>query len=893
MSLRLNKRTFSKCLVITMLMVVPFFQLHLHAQIDSDEFWKNLALVRESGVPLGGIGAGKIDLCPDGAFRNMTFQNSTDVPISGKQRDEFSETGIEEAFFAVAVEGAGAKMLKVKDKGDLPGFTLDQMTFKGLYPFASIEFEEFGGMEIALEAFSPILLDDPHPQYLNSSLPAFIVSVKMTNNSNETKKVAALMSFPNIIGIGGYPKTRMYDPRGNEMYSSISEQGASILYTHKRPKVDVRIEGEMELTALPTLGNELSTEVGWWKANKLEDFGKEFKLPGTVADEVLTAAGAVKQGSMGSVAGSNLVKPGKTFEQKFILSWYFPKRRTNDNPDVIDKNFYAADFNTVQAVTKYVKENLSMLYNGTKEWQQRFEDANLPDWFSIKLINNISTLSANSVYLADGRFSINEAPTNMRGCMGTIDQRAASNSIYTFAFPNLAKSELQMFNETQIMKDSKERYSKHFNMRTGKIDLMLDRFGAIKHDIGRDDFEGGMGPSNHWKTTHWPDIGTVYILQSYAHAAWTNDKAYLKEVYPRMLAALEFQNKLDQNDNGIADLWGSGCCTYDSRVFQFFGDSPFIATLHLAAIRAVQKTAKILGDEVSIKILEADFDKTSKTLETLLWNEELGQYDKFVDLLHKTWDGTKKEHQERSTNRMIAQIAGNWFVNQLNLEPIIDAQKADKVLEGLYKHNVAPMEFTPNNEVGPDKNKPHSWPYYAETYYAANAIYEGRVDEGMEMEKRFAKGMFQHSGQVWDARLYWGEEGNGTQGWGRWYMSTPSSWFVLQALAGVHYDGLTQTLTVRPAQWSELEEFDKIPVFHPLFWATISKDKKGWTLNIDKVLDSENPLIIKHLITNTDSFDRLFLNGKRVSLKSLKSSKNKQTYKTDLRIDKPTLINCK
>jgi len=310
-----------------------------------------------------------------------------------------------------------------------------------------------------------------------------------------------------------------------------------------------------------------------------------------------------------------------------------------------------------------------------------------------------------------------------------------------------------------------------------------------------------------------------------------------------------------------------------------------------------QKTAKILGDDSKIKELEVDFEKNRNTLDSLLWNDEKGHYNKYVDLQHAISDGTAKEHPIRSTNNMIAQIAGNWFVNQLNLDPILNQDKIDKVLKSLYTDNVASSEFTPHTETGPDdrheKYFPHSWPYYAETYYAANAIYEGRVDEGMDMEKRFAKGMFQHTGQIWDARLRWDGEGNGRQGWGRWYMSTPSSWFVLQSLAGVHYDGLTKTLTVNPAQWSELKEFDEIPVFHPLFWATISKDKKGWTLNIDKVLDEENPIIIKELITLDESNKALFFNTKKMKAKQLDSGKRRKRYQVNLEITQPSILNMK
>ena len=94
--------------------------LHQSSKQDhSPNKHQTMHCVRESGVPLGGIGAGKIDICPDGAFRNLTCQNNLDWPYSGDgdevnlmtghKADAWSEGGLSEAFMAAAVEGAGAK----------------------------------------------------------------------------------------------------------------------------------------------------------------------------------------------------------------------------------------------------------------------------------------------------------------------------------------------------------------------------------------------------------------------------------------------------------------------------------------------------------------------------------------------------------------------------------------------------------------------------------------------------------------------------------------------------------------------------------------------------------------------------------------------------------------
>lgn len=810
---------------------------------DNIEAEPALPCVRDTGVPLGGIGAGKVEWCPDGAFRHMTCANNTDWPISALDTDEYRPGGISEAFLAAAVEGAGAVMLKAEDAKRLPGVPIERITFEGMYPFARLGFPPLGEVELSAEAFSPILLDDPHPQYLNSSLPAVILTLRATNRGTQARRVALAFSWPHLVGLGGFSHCRIADLRGNDTQQEVNARRATVRFIHNRPKINARVEGAFEISALAQEGTELSTVIDWWYTGLFERFGQELRLPGTKTEAHLTDAGAVWNGSMGGVAGTRALVPGETFSQTFLLSWHFPRRPCNDRPDLVYRNMYARFLSSVTAVTDYVQDHLAMLREGTLRWQRRLTDSNLPRWFTRKLINNICTLSTGTVYADDGRFSCNESPATMNGCMGTLDQRTASNAIHTLAFPRLAKAELEMFSAAQITEDNPRRFASHWNCATGAFDAWLDRAGAIPHDIGRDDFEGGMGQHHHWLTTHWPDLGTVYVLQIYAQAAWTGDMDLLRAAWPRMLAALSFQQRLDQNNDGIADLWGHGCCTYDSKRFRYYGASPFIATLHLAALRCAQKVARMLGDEEVMPELRQAFDRNQATLETRLWNQDQGQYDKWLDTLHANWAGTDRAHHERSTNRMIAQVAGAWFVPMLDLEPILDNDRLDRVLDGLYRHNVAPTEFCAQNEVGPDPFDPHSWPYYAEVYYAANAIYAGRVDQGMDMVERFSKAMFEHSGRIWDARLRWNGAGNGTPDWGRWYMSSPSSWFVLLALVGVHYDALTETLTVRPAQWSRTGPLKKAPVFHPLFWATLDVDERGWALHIDKLLDAGKPAL--------------------------------------------------
>ena len=170
----------------------------------------------------------------------------------------------------------------------------------------------------------------------------------------------------------------------------------------------------------------------------------------------------------------------------------------------------------------------------------------------------------------------------------------------------------------------------------------------------------------------------------------------------------------------------------------------------------------------------------------------------------------------------------------LDLEPFFDDERLDTVLSGLYEHNVKPFAYCMANETGEGIRNEESWPYYGELFFAAPAIMAGKVEQAMDMEERFAKAM-DKAGLHWDLPLKWDGPDMGNPRWGRWYMSTPASWSILQALAGVFYDGLTHTLTIRPRRWSHIGEHKDLPIFHPLFWGRISTTADGWELHIDRL----------------------------------------------------------
>ena len=74
----------------------------------------------ESGVPLGGIGAGKIEFCADGRFTNVTTNNWDCPIIDGAARTPFMPR-IKEGFEGSVYENAVRRRSLFSAEG-LPGF---------------------------------------------------------------------------------------------------------------------------------------------------------------------------------------------------------------------------------------------------------------------------------------------------------------------------------------------------------------------------------------------------------------------------------------------------------------------------------------------------------------------------------------------------------------------------------------------------------------------------------------------------------------------------------------------------------------------------------------------------------------------------------------------------
>ena len=788
-----------------------------------------------SGIPLGGIGAGKVDFCPNGKFTNCTASNNWDAPITGGGAGPAGDTpdgpGIKGAFLARYTEGCGAQVLRAAGCGSLPGLPEEEREFDAFFPRATVAYRPWGGIALTLEAFSPLCLDEaPSTHYRSSALPVAIFRFTLANQSGERRRAAVAASWENLVGMGGYAGIAINHTDCRECRPLDEEDLAGVRFSATKTRIDGRTYGEYALLCRRLPDVLQSTYAGWDLGTDGREAWEGFARSGAfLMEERRVDGGAIgfqfARLDGGAVAQAVDLAPGETRVLDFVLCWYFPHLLSPGLPTVDYGHAYQNWFGSALEAGRAVLAEADQLRARTLRWQEALTASNLPGWLVRKLGNDLGVLFTNSWYTRDYRFTMNESPTYMRGCSGTLDQRMAAGGIFAMCFPGLGASELREWAAQQIGEDSPLRDGRHWDSRTGEFGRPLDRAGAIQHDLGWDHLEGGDPGTPGWSLLHWPDLAPAYVLQCYNLAAWSGDEEFLRHLYPHLKQALLFTARLDQNGDGVPDLWGPGCCTYDNEHFPYYGASSYISSLYLIGLRIAASIAVRFGDaEFSVYCRDLA-ERVRRVLEENLWDEERGYYISWRDDTAPCWEKGPRAHADRSDNCMVGQAAGEWLAGLFGLPPGVDPARLRRALHRIYELNVASVAGCAANEVSPDGGHSFSWPFYVETYFACAAAYWGLPDEGLEALRRIGHAVNNCAQSPWDTPLVWEGPENTRPGWGRWYMSSPASWFFLHALGGVAYNALDGVLRLDPHLPAAIgggRELVDLPIFLPLAWLKLS-----------------------------------------------------------------------
>ncbi len=679
-----------------------------------------------SGIPLGGIGAGKVEILPDGTLDNLTFLNNWESPANGKIGN----------FFALSVREGSVRtswLLHTHPCGtaypNVPG-----LVFDGQFPRARLQYELPASVPLKIElvAWSPFVPGETDV----SCLPAAVFDFYFTaTDPARPLEVSLLAAFRNLCGtwnVGRYNTVEPGRPRirlrsradnsgnsagGDMAFQAVLEQGQTCSYL-----------GEWNLKV-----NPFHIDPGQMRLEAFEHLQKTGRLPNNATGEVIAGE---RYDYAGALCVQSPAPAGKQRTVRFLLAWHMPQHPVGHRYERLVPNAAAA--------LDLAESRLGQFHARTRTWIDRVLSAPAPEWLRDALLNNLYVLVSSSWLGRDGQFTLYEAP-GICPLMGTLDVNFYASTATTLLFPELEKSHLRQFARAQ------------------RPD------GYIPHDLGRSRIncpsDGTTAPPR------WKDLNSKFVLMCLALYRRTRDRAFLDELFSHCAAAIEWVAETDHNRDGLPDNEGRDQ-TFDDWPFQ--GASAYTGSLYLAALRAFEEMARLRNDEALAQSTRLRFERGREGFIAQLWN---GTY---FDLWH---DGGQANHCCASS-----QLAGQWYADLLDLGPLVPVEMIRSALETIWKLNASATPHGVANSVNPDGTLDRSstqsgsvWPGAA--YATASLmICEGMVEQGLEIARRAWQMVCTQPAGPWDqadnidaetARSIFGDH----------YMRNMAVWSLVPALA--------------------------------------------------------------------------------------------------------------
>ena len=734
--------------------------------------------------PLGGIGTGNVSLGARGDLRDWEIFNH---PGKG--------TRLPNTFFAIRAQAGAAPAVVRMLEGPLPpphslshGYhpwtaaglpRLAGATFRGEYPFAWITFDDPAlPVRVELEAFTPFVPLDAAA----SGLPCAVLTYTLTNPTAEPVAITLAGSLVNPVGGIGFDAFGNIAAGGTGLnINEAREEGnlRGLLLRSEQHAPDTLAYGDLTLaTAHPQVTIKRAWLRGAWY-DFLQEFWDDFAADGLLTDlgyDDPSPMGKTDTGTLGLV---DTLAPGERKAYRFLLAWYFPNRTNSwdNNPAApLVRNHYARQFGGSWDAARYLADHLPDLEATTRRFHAALFGSTLPAAVLDALSANIVPLrSPTCFWLEDGRFFGFEGCFDTAGCCeGSCTHVWSYAQTLAYLFPDLEREmrRIEFAVETEPSGYMSFRSHKTFGSR------FVWGWGDQDPEAAAD---GQMGS----------------ILRAYREWLLSGDRAWLESVWPGIKRAIAFAGThWDTDRDQVLD--GRQHNTYD---IEFYGPNPLCQIYYLAALRAVEKLAGVLGEPDLARRAAEAFAAGSRRADELLWN---GEY--FAQHLADV-DAYKYQH---GAGCLSDQLLGQLYARMLDLGDLLPPDHVRSAIGAVFAHNFkrdfrdhvnCQRTYVLNDEAGlllctwPRGGRPRFPFVYSDEVWtgieyqvAAQLIYEGYLDEGLEIVRAVRA---RHDGV---RRNPWDEVECGHH-----YARSMSSWALLLALSGFHCDVAAGALAFAPA----------------------------------------------------------------------------------------------
>ena len=827
--------------------------------------------LRHVAMPLGGVGAGHVALGGDGGLRQWQLHN------------QVNHRGfIPDSFFAIRATSTEPplnviRLLQSREVAALPpdpsplvndddipeeqrrlverfpGVT--RTTFMATYPFAQIDYlDDDLPVAVALEAYTPFI---PLDEWA-SGLPAAVFRFTLRNPTGLEIQGALAGTLQNAVGWDGLTpiagtRNPLYGGNTNRVRRS-PDRTALVMENLSLPP-DHPGAGQMMLTALD--GNARAYEQ--WAApeqflrfleglNVSRQFvGQDSPRQRSYRNLPLLRHGPSPDGTTwnGGLVIPFRLGPGEEIDRTFILSWYFPNRYVNFDQfgQMRDYglsrfwlgNAYSTRFADAIAVTDFLVTEREALEASSRRWVATLTESSLPGFLVEAMAAQGSLVrSPTTFWTEDGNFF------GFEGALG------ASTSMWNGEFGGSCPLNCShVWNYEMALSRFFPRLE--LRMRATEFEHAQAPTGYIPHrtilplylrQLWDEPIGGPTAPALDGM------LGAV--LKTYREVRQGGDVAWLHAHWDNVRRLIAYiRATWDGDGDGV--LEGEQGNTYD---IHFFGPNIFIGGLWLAALRAGEELARIVGDGTFADELRALFTVGSARYDEHLWN---GEY--YIQIL----DEETPLEDQFGDGCLSDQLFGQWWAHLLGLGHILPVDHVRTALAAIVRYNTRAgfRDFEHGFRVYADRDDHGllvcTWPkggrppvpvrYCDEVWtgieyqVAAHCLMEGLPDEGMRLLANLRR---RYAG---DRRNPYNEIECGDH-----YARAMAGWSVVEAISGVRYDAVRHEIALAPAPG---RGGSRLPLISATGWGTISQNDGADRFRIE-IRAEYGTIVLRRVVVDED-----------------------------------------
>ncbi len=660
-------------------------------QIIDDGYWQ--------GAPVGGFGAGTFARTYAGDFSRWHLKTGVHKyeavyanQFAMYQRAEGTAEGVAQVLSTSHPKGPSLSSWK----WDYPVGAGD---YYSLYPKSWFDYNwnKFPA-HVILEQFSPILPNN----YRETSYPVAVYRWHAENPTKQNVEVSILLSWSNMVGwsrgVSGDFSERLSDGDTNRFVTE-AQGGTSvkgIVFDRHRTGAPVTDEwdGQMAIAALESPGVEVSYQTTYSPDENGAEVWGPFAKDGRLAnnDRRWVSSG---ENLAGAIAVRFTLKPGERRTIPMVISWDLPVAEFGSGRKWYRHytDFYGTNGTNAWKIAEDGLQNAAKWSDAIDGWQAPYvNDESKPLWYRGALFNELYTIADGGSLWGRPVNSAKNTPATFGflECFdypyyNTLDVLFYGSMPLVNFWPDLEKQVMRQFAST-VPTQVDDKYMWIWkSQQTGEDQFRTRKLkGAVPHDLGVPNEDPFIQVNQFsWQDTNgWKDLNPKFVLMIYRDFVFTGrkDTNFLRDTWPSVKEAMAYLERFARAGDGIPQNDGYPDQTYDEWVVR--GESAYCGGLWLAALRAGEEMARVLGDTDTAAKYHELFTRGQASYIKHLWNGEYFLYD------------TQSEYKD---DIQAEQLAGQWYANMTGLGDLVPPEMQRKALKKVFDFNV--MKFG-NGEMG-------------------------------------------------------------------------------------------------------------------------------------------------------------------------------------------------